>query len=77
MTITANNQGFVLPEGTRLALIDSSGNIIDNRPELAAELFNSAGDPYVAALDKYLSDSGRVIVRNSLSEARKPKPMKR
>ncbi|MDP2610060.1 MULTISPECIES: hypothetical protein [unclassified Oceanobacter] len=54
--ITANDQGFILPPGTRLALIDEAGRVVDAGPELSTQLFHVAGDQYLAAVDRLLGE---------------------
>tara|TARA_R110002167_G_scaffold188319_1_gene389867 strand:+ start:37286 stop:37498 length:213 start_codon:yes stop_codon:yes gene_type:complete len=69
MKIKTTDQGFILPPGTRLALIDSNGNVIDQRPELAGELFNAAGDQYLAAVDRLLGEKSAAYAANAAKKA--------
>ena len=54
MNITANNNGFILPPGTRLALLDESGNVLN--PDAGKEAFFAAVDAYIKISQAMVGD---------------------
>lgn len=65
--IRATDQGFILPPGTSLAIIDAAGTIIDAPQNLADELFRVAGNQYLAAMEKFLGQHAQRAIHPTSS----------